>query len=255
MIKDLTVLTVDNINIVGQICLPDTKHKYPLVCLCHGMPSGEPPREGDGGYPELAEKLCQRGMAVFWFNFRGTGESGGNFDIMGWARDLRAVLDHLWSTDSFDKGQMSLAGFSAGAAVAIYVASQDARIYSIVACSCPAEITPVNYNNNWNNLVAHLREIGSIRDEDFPRSIDEWSASFQRISPIKCVDKIAPRPLLIIHGSEDNIVPLENAQELYEEAGLPKSLMIIDGGGHRLRREPKVIDAIYRWTGSGEDVR
>src|SRR3972149_3531049 len=140
MIKDLSIIPIEGISLVGQLFLPDFKEKYPLVCLCHGIPSGELPRPDDGGYPELAEKLCRGGLAVYWFNFRGTGDSGGNIDLAGWTRDLQAVIDYLWGRDNFDKSRLSLAGFSAGAAVAIYVASKDPRVAGVVTCACPAEI-------------------------------------------------------------------------------------------------------------------
>jgi uncharacterized protein len=247
MIKDLSILQVDDISLVGQLFLPDLEGKYPLVCLCHGAPSGDPTQPDDGGYPELAERLCRKGLAVYWFNFRGAGDSGGNMDLAGWTRDLQAVLDYLWGLDSFDKSRLSLVGFSAGAAVSIYVASQDTRVSRVVACACPAEITPFNQDNNWQSLVDHFREIGAIRDEDFPPSLEEWVAGCQRIHPINHIAAISPRPLLIVHGSGDSTVSVEDAQRLYEKAGLPKQLVIIDGAGHRLRREKRVIEAIFNW--------
>jgi alpha-beta hydrolase superfamily lysophospholipase len=250
MIKDLSILQVDGISIVGQLFLPDLGAKYPLVCLCHGVPSGDPPDPDDGGYPELAEKLCRSGLAVYWFNFRGTGESGGNLDLAGWTRDLQAVLDYLWGQDNFDKSRLSLLGFSAGAAIAIYVASMDARVSRLVACSCPAEITAANQNNNWQSVIDHFRIIGAIRDEGFPPSLEEWVTNCQRVHPINHIFRISPRPLLLIHGSQDALVPLENAQQLYEKAGVPKRLIIIDGAGHRLRRDKRVIDTIVKWLGS-----
>ncbi len=247
MIKDLSILQVDDISIVGQLFLPDLEKKYPLVCLCHGAPSTDLSQPGDSGYPELAELLCRKGLAVYWFNFRGTGDSGGNIDLAGWTRDLQAVLDYLCGLDNFDKTNMSLAGFSAGAAVAIYVASKDNRVSRVIACACPAEITPFNQENNWQLLIDQFRKIGAIRDDGFPPSVEEWIANCQRLHPINHIAGIAPRPLLLIHGSDDNIVPVENAQLLYEKAGLPKQLVVIDGAGHRLRREKKVIDTIFNW--------
>ncbi len=251
MLKDLSILPIDGISLVGQLFLPDLKVKYPLVCLCHGAPSGDPPRPDDGGYPELAERLCRNGLAVYWFNFRGSGDSGGNIDLAGWTRDLQTVLDYLWSLDNFDKSHLSLVGFSFGAAVAIYVASKDTRVSSVVACACPAEITPLNQDNSWQSLVDHFREIGAIRDDNFPPSLEEWVAGCQRIHPINHIASIAPRPLLIVHGSQDSTVSVEDAQRLYEKAGLPKRLVIIDGAGHRLRSDKKVIDTILKWSKSG----
>jgi dipeptidyl aminopeptidase/acylaminoacyl peptidase len=247
MIKDLSLLQVDGISIVGQMFLPDLSVKYPLVCLCHGVPPGNPPDPDDGGYPELAERLCRSGLAVFWFNFRGTGESGGNLDLAGWTRDLQAVIDYLWVQDNFDKSRVSLVGFSAGAAVSIFVAARDSRVSRVIACGCPAEIL-LSQNDNWQAVVDRFRDIGVIRDRDFPPSVEEWAANCQSIHPINFIDKIAPRPILFLHGSDDQVVPLEHAQRLYEKAGIPKRLIVIDGAGHRLRRDNRVIEAVIKWV-------
>jgi dipeptidyl aminopeptidase/acylaminoacyl peptidase len=246
MLKDLSSLQIDGISLIGQLYLPDLERKHPLVCLCHGAPSGEPRQPDDGGYPELAETLCGKGLAVYWFNFRGTGDSGGNMDLAGWTRDLQKVLDYLWGLDSYDKSRLSLVGFSAGASVAIYVASKDTRVSRVVACACPAEIRPFN-QGNWQSLVDHFREIGAIRDNDFPPSFEEWVVGCQRLHPINHIVALAPRPVLLIHGSQDSTVSIEDAQRLYEKAEPPKRLVIIDGAGHRLRRDNRVIDTIVNW--------
>ena len=249
MIKDISILPIEGFSLVGQLYLPDLDGKYPLVCLCHGAPPGVPPPPDDGGYPELAEKLCRRGLAVYWFNLRGSGDSGGNFDLLGWTRDLQAVLDYLWGLDSFDKSRLSLVGFSAGAAVAIYVASFDPHVSRVIACCSPAEFKP-GPGDSWQAWVDRFREIGAIRDDDFPSSVEQWAADCQSINPIDHIAAVSPRPLLIIHGNMDSSVPVENAHRLYEKARPPKQLVIIDGAGHRLRRDPRVIDTIVSWLSS-----
>jgi dipeptidyl aminopeptidase/acylaminoacyl peptidase len=250
VLKDLSVLQVDGISILGQLFLPDLSTKYPLVCLCHGAPSGDTPQTDDGGYPALAERLCREGLAVYFFNFRGAGDSGGNIDFMGWTRDLQAVLDYLCGLDNINKSQLLLVGFSAGAAVSIYTASRDNRVSGVAACACPAEITPFNHDNNWQLLIDHFRQIGTIRDDGFPPSVDEWIEGCQQISPIKHVAGISPRPVLFVHGRRDETVPVSQAERLYEAAGFPKKLVIIEGAGHRLRKDERVIETILAWLKS-----
>ena len=250
MIKETSILPIEGFSLVGQLFLPDQDRKYPLVCLCHGAPPGVPSQPDDGGYPELAEKLCRSGLAVYWFNFRGPGDSGGNFDLSGWTRDLQAVLDYLSGLASFDKSRLSLVGFSAGAAVAIYVASRDTRVSRVVAGCCPAEFKPSSPGDSWQAWVDHFREIGAFRDDDFPPSVEEWAANCTRINPKDHIAGVSPRPLLIIHGNMDSNVPVEHAHRLYEQARPPKKLVIIDGAGHRLRRDQRVIDTILSWLSS-----
>lgn len=218
-----------------------------MVCLCHGVPSGKPPEPGDGGYPALAERFCHEGLGAYFFNFRGTGDSGGNLDIAGWTRDLRAVIDYLWNLENIDQSHQYLVGFSAGAAVSIHVASSDSRIAGVAACACPDEITPVWGNGRWEPIIETYRKIGAIREEGFPPSVEEWAAGCESIDPIGHVSLLAPRALLVVHGDQDNVVPVAGSRRLYRKAGRPKKLVIIEGAGHRLRREEKAVVAILEW--------
>jgi alpha-beta hydrolase superfamily lysophospholipase len=250
MYKDYTVVRVDDISIVGQLFLPDDKGRYRMVCLCHGAPSGAIPDPADGGYPALAEKICQEGFGAFFFNFRGSGDSGGNMDLAGWTRDLKAVIDYLEGLENIDKAHLYLVGFSAGAAVSVYVASKNERVSGVAACACPAEITPINGDNTWETFIENFRTIGAIRDEGFPPSVEEWAQGCRMVSPERHIAGIAPRPLLLVHGSLDRTVPVEHAHRLYEKAGAPKKLVVIEGAGHRLRREDRAVGAVLDWLKS-----
>ena len=94
--KDIS-LDVEGIAINGRLFIPKDNLPHPVICVCHGIPAGTPVDPSDGGYPLLAEKICLQGFAVFIFNFRGTGISAGNIDLMGWTRDLAAVVDLLFN--------------------------------------------------------------------------------------------------------------------------------------------------------------
>jgi fermentation-respiration switch protein FrsA (DUF1100 family) len=250
MLTDLVALEVDGIAIVGRLFLPGSETQFPAVCLCHGVPSGEPPEPGDGGYPLLAEKTCRDGFAVLIFNFRGTGDSGGNLDILGWTRDLKAAVDYLWGLDSIDKSRLSLVGFSAGAAVSVYVASREERVSGVAACACPAEFSFFTEGDEAQAVAAGFRNRGVFRDAGFPPSAEEWLDGFRQVSPAKDIAGIAPRPLLLVHGSQDELVPVSHAHRLYEIAEEPKKLVIIDGAGHRLRRDDRAIGAVRDWLKS-----
>ena len=75
----------------------------PILVLCHGMPAGDNRQNGfDSGhaieeldYASIAEWFALEGFKTVIFNFRGTGESGGNFHPMGWVEDLNSLIDYL----------------------------------------------------------------------------------------------------------------------------------------------------------------
>jgi len=248
--KKAVTLKVDGLDIDGQLYLPSGRIPYPTVCVCHGIPSGTPADPGDRGYPELAEKICREGFAVLIFNFRGTGTSSGNLDILGWTKDLKAAIDYLWALPEVDRSRLSLLGFSGGAAVSVYAASQDDRVSYVVTCACPAEFTFLTKVNGPQSIVDHFRSIGAIRDKDFPHSIQDWFGGFEQVSPIKYVAKIAPRLLLLVHGDQDETVEVSDAHRLYAQAGKPKQIIIVDGAGHGLRQDDKAMAAVIGWLKS-----
>ena len=247
MLEDYVVLQIDGISIVGRLFQPDKETQYPVVCLCHGVPSGNPPDPGDGGYPALAERICREGYTVFIFNFRGAGDSGGNMDILGWTRDLQAVVDYLKNLTDIGRSNLALVGFSAGAAVSAYVASRDERVSGVAACACPANFGLFTRRDDPQAIIENYRNIGAIRDADFPPSVEEWFDNLRLVTPANHVAGIAPRPVLFVHGSLDETVPLDHSRQLFEMAGEPKKLVVIDGAGHRLRREDRVVAAILDW--------
>ena len=249
MIRKIVALEVDGLNIVGQLYLPRGKTPYPTVCVCHGIPA-RIPDPNDKGYPLLAERICRQGFAVLIFNFRGSGASGGNLDILGWTRDLKAAIDYLSALPKVDKSHLSLLSFSGGAAVSVYVASHDKRVSSIVTCACPAEFTFLTEVDEPQSIIDHFRSIGTIRDKAFPHSTEEWLNGFKLVSPINYVAGIAPRPLLLIHGSQDETVEVSHAHKLYDRAVEPKQIVIINGAGHRLRQNDRAMATVLDWLKS-----
>ncbi len=236
---------VEGIKLVGQVYIPE-EQPMPAVCLCHGVPRGGISDPQDRGYPALAERLCKAGLATLIFNFRGTGDSGGNFDLLGWVRDLEVALDFLCSMREVD-GRISVMGFSGGAAVSVYVAAKDPRVSSVIACACPTSFRFAADAERAKSAIQHFRNIGIIRDENFPPSLEAWVDGFQQVSPQNWIDKISPRPLLLIHGTKDEVVEPSSAWALYERAGEPKDILIIEGAGHRLRLEERAIDGALNW--------
>jgi len=238
---------VDDITIVGELRLPEGGAKSPALCICHGIPPGKPADPGDKGYPGLADRVCRAGFVTPIFNFRGTGASGGNFDMMGWVRDLGGAIDYLHSCPQVDQSRIYLMGFSGGAAASAYTAVHDARVARLVLCACPAEFRRIVVEKRADFSIEHFRQIGLIRDREFPPSLDDWTNNFREVTPINWIDRIAPRPLLMIQGKDDDLIDEEQAWCLYEKAGEPKEIAIVAGAGHKLRLSDQAMDIALDW--------
>jgi fermentation-respiration switch protein FrsA (DUF1100 family) len=241
-------LTVEGIGIVGELYIPSEGEgkTFPALCICHGIPSGKSPDPADRGYPLLAERFANAGFVTMILNFRGTGLSGGNLDLSGWTRDLEAVINYLSTCPEADGINLSLMGFSGGAAVSAYVASHSSKVTSVILCACPSEFGQL-LEQEAGSFVDHLRSIGAIRDKDFPPSVDEWLGGFERVRPVQWVDKISPRSLLIMHGAQDEVIEVKHAWSLFEKAREPKKIAIVEGGTHKLRLSEKAMDIALKW--------
>ncbi len=240
--------TADGLRLVGEIYLPDRAGagKLPALCICHGIPATAR-APGDQGYPILARSFCELGIVTMIFSFRGCGRSEGNFDMLGWTRDLSAALDWLSAVPGVDSSRLFLMGFSGGAATAIYVAAADSRVKALVSCASPTRFTMVETPEGRESFLKQCRDTGTIKDPGFPPSLKQWVANFRKVSPIKYVSFITPRPVLFIHGDMDDVVPVSHSRRLYRKAGKPRELAIVKGAGHRLRLEERAMDKAREW--------
>jgi len=173
--------------------------------------------------------------------------SEGDFDILGWARDLEGALDYLALRPEVDQKRILLMGFSGGAAVSIYVAARRKEIAALVSCASPAEFRDLSTGKNLEDFLSHAREVGIIRDPNFPASITEWKKGFGVVKPLEWVQRIPPRPLLIIHGTADEVVDVSQARNLYEKVRGKAELFIIEGAEHRLRVDERAIKKALEW--------
>lgn len=222
-----------------------SKEPKPGICICPGIPRVPRPVE-EKGYPDLAESFCRRGMCGLIFNFRGTAVSEGEYSLSGWAEDLSAAIDYLTSRAEVDSNRVGILGFSGGAIVSIYNTARDSRVKFLISCSCPSTLSV--RSSSIVEGMAHLSEQGVLRvldREKFLESLKEDSIKFE---PLSWVDKISPRPILIVHGARDELVSVENAHELYRKAKEPKNLLIVENAGHRIRESIEAIESMVKWT-------
>lgn len=252
-------IKVDGLILRGSAYWPETAEgkagwqEKPLLILCHGVPRRRPSPaeieklgEKDGGYAALAERCAGEGLPCFHFNFRGTGESEGEFDVYGWTKDLTAVLDY-WGEREQGKNGFYLWGFSMGGAVSCYVASRDQRVKSLILAASPAEYKTIITPWDAARRIEDFREIGIIKDPGFPPDLDEWLKNLYSVNPLQYISRIAPRPLLIAHGTADEVIPVMHAEKLSELAGDSAKLLLITGAMHQLRLVPEAVEQCLEW--------
>lgn len=216
----------------------------PGVILCHGFPIGPlDARQAGVTFPQLMDRIANDlGWAAMTFNYRGCGLSEGDFSMQGWVDDLRAAVDHLEETVS-PQG-VWLVGTNTGAALSLCVAADDPRVRGCALLGPRADFD--DWASQPRRFLEHAREIGAIRNPSFPQNFDEWSRELRRFRPMDAARRFAPRPLLVMHGDEDESVPVADSRVLAQEHGSAE-LRVVAGAGHRLRHDPRAVAILIGW--------
>jgi len=223
----------------------------PSVVLTHGYPSDVSATAViAAALPELADRLAgEMGWLAMALAFRGCGGSEGSFSLGGWLADLHAAVDHLHATE--DVSGVWLAGFGTGGALAICAAADDPQVRGVASLGAPADFD--DWASHPKRLLEHAREVGMIADGAFPADFDEWTRELRDLRAVACAGRLAPRPLLVVHGSDDDLVPVFDARVLVDAHGAAE-LRIMNGAGHRLRHDPRAVAVLLGWLdreGSG----
>jgi fermentation-respiration switch protein FrsA (DUF1100 family) len=153
------------------------------------------------------------GYNVLTYDYRGFGKSGGKVDRRGMVDDVRAAFDYVGQRADVDGGRLVSFGHSLGGAKSI-VALSEAPVKGLRAV-----ITDAAFASYRAMAVTFGGQVGGNL------VTDEWA-------PKDAVMKLAPVPLLIIHGSKDQVVPVAQGRQLFETAGKPKTMIEVNGGGH-----------------------
>lgn len=202
----------------------------PTLTICHGFTGS---KEGGGRVLEMSEHLAaELDLDCLAFDFAGHGQSQGQFQDLSLSsqiQDLQSVVS--WCTAHKGTPVLTM-GRSFGACTAICQAAQDKRVRAVCSWAAPADPYKllkglILQDNESNGLVTLGSEHGQIRIK---------SSFFPDLAGYDVpglAARISPRPLLVIHGEQDETVPVQDAELIYKTAGAPKRLHIIPGADHR----------------------
>jgi pimeloyl-ACP methyl ester carboxylesterase len=200
-----------------------------VVILIHGKDSSRS-TEFQGRFSEFAVRLHERGFAVLLIDLRGHGASGDARFSFGLAerRDILGAVDWLMA-QGFRAGSIGVLGVSMGAASAIGAAAADPAIGALVADCSYAEIEPL-MQRHWG-AASGLPDIFLPSTLFMGRFILGMDLATAR--PVTEIDDIAPRPVLIIHGSADAFTPVEHGRALAAAAPAAEYWEVPDAGHAR----------------------
>ncbi len=219
--EDVEFPAVDNSTMRGWF-IPSKTPSTMAVVAVHG---GESDRRS---FLRHVPMLHRAGYPVLLFDYREHGISDGDSRgiVFGWRAnyDVSSAVSFMKQEKEFKR--VAVLGTSMGAVSAILAAARDKNIDVVIAENPYASAVDVlgdaplfDKLPRWYRqlMVYFTRHKFDVMDE--PDAID-------------VVADIAPRPLLLMHGTEDKAVAYWQSEQLFEQAGQPKDLWILEGAGH-----------------------
>lgn len=173
----------------------------------------------------LAKALANAGISSLRISFSGNGESEGRFadsTISKEVDDLEAVIDQA------SDFSIAYVGHSMGAAVGVMQASQDRRIRQLV--SLAGMVHTKRFAETEFGMVKP-DEGNMWDDENCPLS----KKYMDDLTAIESIAHYAPKiavPWLLIHGNEDDVVPLQDSKDLLAKADKSTRLIEMPGANH-----------------------
>lgn len=216
--------------VYGDAYIPETE-RFPLVIFSHGYNGCK------DDFRESAEFLLENGIASITFTFCGSGDrdpSGfgtTNMTLFTEKEDLTALMDYAKRVRGFN-GSLYLLGGSQGGMVSAMAAEERAADIAGMVLLFPGFGIP----DDWNNT--HYPVDRYPTPESIPESIDFWGVKLGRnfVLTLRELDIYAnmadfPNPVLIMHGTDDAIVPISYSRRAAETCRNAE-LVVYHGEGH-----------------------
>jgi len=272
----------DGLKLAGIVHTPENLRpgeRRPAFVVLHGFGGNK-----DGhGQIVMAEQLTRWGYVTMRIDFRGCGESEGEHGrilCLDQVADTSNAVTYMASRRDVDPRRVALVGSSFGAAVAVYTGGADTRVAAVISSGGWGDgerkfrrqhPTPEAWAR-FSNMLAegkrhrertgkslmvprfdivpipeHLRRnmsAGSIME--FPH---ETAQSMYDFRADDMVEKISPRPLLLLHSANDSVTPTYESIELFKRARQPAELYLLSDVDHFMfnQENPRVTRLVADW--------
>jgi fermentation-respiration switch protein FrsA (DUF1100 family) len=210
--ENIILVTSDGIELSAWYTPPENGA---LILIAHG--------HGDIRSLEYYVLFAQNGYGVLAWDFRAHGKSGGDLSTLGYleALDVEAALE--FGLDQPDVEHIGAWGASMGGAAVLEATSRRNEIEAVVIDSAfPTLEDELNWMVRSKVFVPFIRFFAER----------ETGLDMEFLRPVDRIGEISPRPVFIIQGEGDTVIPADSARLLYEAAGEPRYLWTEPGINH-----------------------
>jgi alpha-beta hydrolase superfamily lysophospholipase len=247
--RESVVLVSQGQKIFGILHLPRKKERSACVLICHGLAGHKTGRYRV--YVDLAEKLLEAGIASFRFDFRGCGDSEGDFEemtIKGEVADASIALSYLMQHPKIDPSRIGIFGRSLGAAVGVLTASASGGIASMALWG--PFFDGEQWREQWKQLSSG--QLTQAESEEWRRINGQvpgllfYTEMFDMHIPenLSALERV---PLLLIHGELDEVISISHSEKYLserEKTDAETILIRIPGADHDFTNPTERADVV-----------
>lgn len=231
--QECVTLEVNSQKLRGTVHLPPGKGPFPAVALFHGFTGQR--MEPHFIFVKLSRLLARNNIIAARFDFRGSGESEGEFEkmtVFTEVEDGMRIMDFLAEHPLVNRKHLGIVGLSLGGCIARLVATERDDIRCLVLWSAVADLEKI-MKQNQEEHNEELTQKGYV-DLGGNKVGKEFWAALPQVKKLETLSRYQGKTL-IIHGTGDDVVPLEQAYRFKKV--LPSSrLKKIEGANHTYNR-------------------
>ena len=235
--------TRDGLELKGWFIPSQTGDKRTLL-MCHGW--------GDNKGELLKQTYFlneNAGFDLLYFDFRSHGESEGEITTIGGMEtiDFDAAVTWLRSAKPELADRIGVFGLSMGAAVTVAALPNHPDLRCAVVESPYSDYRGVINRWAWNHMRIPPFPLVNITMWILRRRVG--NPKVDSFNPVEAAGRIAPRPLFVIGGEKDNLMPEDDVRRVFDAAREPKQLWIVPGAYHAKCREAAGVEYETRVAG------
>jgi uncharacterized protein len=222
--QDISIISADGVRLGAWYVAP-TRTDGASVIFIHGHVSNR------SHFLARAGLFAAQGYGMLFLDLRHHGTSDGDFSTMGLleVRDVQGAFDFLTQQPEVNPDRIAIYGHSMGGATAIMAFRRIPQARVLIAEAA--------YMTLEDNLRLRIIQDLPLPAFIFPQVIILFcnmliGENLFDIRPIDDIQHLDGRPVLLVHGTQDTTVPIENSERLFAAASEPKAFWIIEGAGH-----------------------
>lgn len=245
----------DKVDIPAIITMPVQKEKVPVVVMLHGTGSNKD--EAGMGYVLMAEKFAQKGIASARFDFRGVGDSKGeykDYDYETAVADTLKVLEYVKKNENVDPNRVGVMGWSQGGTDAFLAAAKSDEFKSVLTWAGAIDLSDMLSDEDYATAKKDGYFTVTFEWREPLKFGLSWAEDVKNVNLLDEIKKIKV-PILCINGAEDDVVDPKSADEILKASQNDKSKkVVIEGADHTFKiftddKEPfaKLMTETAKW--------